>query len=71
MLLGVTGAVGAGDGTVTVDEGVGWMVATADGDDCVAAGVCGGGDEELGSLFVVEVAVSSSTALRFGEGLRG
>lgn len=54
---------------MTVDEGVGWMVATVVGTK--GAGVAGGGgDDELGSLFVVDVAVSCSTALRFGEGLR-
>lgn len=51
------------------------MVATVVGDDrdagCGIGTGCGGGDDELGSLFVVEVAVSCSTALRFGEGLRG
>lgn len=54
---------------MTVDEGVGWMVAIVDGAD--GADVGGGGDDELGSLLVVDVAVSSSTALRFGDGLRG
>lgn len=59
---------------MTVDEGVGWMVAIVDGADG-AVGTDkvggGGGDDELGSMLVVDVAVSSSTALRFGEGLRG
>lgn len=58
---------------MTVEEGVGWMVATVDGADGADGtdNVGGGGDDELGSLLVVDVAVSSSTALRFGEGLRG
>lgn len=36
-----------------------------------SAGAGGVGEDELGSLFVVEVAVSCSTAFRLGEGLRG
>lgn len=31
----------------------------------------GGGEDELGSLFVVDVAVCCSTAFRLGDGLRG